>query len=196
MTHRSILVLSLLMVATRCVVADAQQVRFYDENGVTYRETRQLVRRPTWDTRWEDRSKTVYRERVTEETQDRVQTVYTPVTEYRWQPRIRGRFNPLVEPVIEYQLVPHTYWRSAVETRRVPVTRRELVPETTTVPQRVTTLRMVDEEVITRTAVNTPPSSPVPTSVAAGTSIGGQKLEGDPPRQASGWSSGRSTVRR
>ena len=45
--------------------ADAQpSVRYYTENGVTYKETRSTVRRPVVEKRMEQREKTVYREKI------------------------------------------------------------------------------------------------------------------------------------
>ena len=53
-------------------------VRYYTENGITYKETRTTVRRPVVERRLEQREKTVYREKVTTSYEPHTQLSYTP----------------------------------------------------------------------------------------------------------------------
>lgn len=187
------------LLATAARAAD--DVRYYSENGVTYRETRRVVRRPVSDTRLESRERTVYRERLTTETRQSERVVHTPVTEYRWEAHWRGRWNPLQQPYLEYRLVPRTCYQPRTEMVRFPVTHRELIPEKQVVQIPVTNLRFVDEEQISRVAVSGPGAGDpfaAPSYVAQRQRIGGvSRLDSDPPRYGdSGWRTVGGTVRR
>lgn len=179
----------------------ADQVRYYEQNGVTYCETRRVEQMPVVETRTQQSTQTVYREETVTELRDTARQRWTPVTEYRWEATWVGRWNPFVQPYLAYRYVPRTRWECATETVRTPVVSRRLVPETRTVLVPVTTQRMVDREVITRVAVSRP-------AVAGGTTVAGAawtpptvtaqvlpiardrgpvggiaRLESDPPRQ-------------
>ena len=169
--------------------AGGDEVRYFSQDGITYRETRRIVRRPVCETHYRQSSQTVYREEKTSELRDTVRTWWSPVTEYRCEAHWAGRWNPFAEPYMTYRMVPQTHWEHRREVVQVPVTRRRLVPETRTVQTPVVTRRMVTEEVITRVAVGgqMPGSrvvlSPTPTP-ARPEQIGGvARLEKDPPRQ-------------
>ena len=186
----SLLVLVTFAMLAGAGFATAQNVRYYEENGVTYRETRRSVRRPVSETRLETRQRIVQRERITTEWRDTYQTHMTPVTEYQWESRWVGRWNPLQQPYLVHQIVPRTRWEMRASRVTVPVTRRELIPETETVQVPVTTLRMADEEIITRMAVSGSPSGdPFASSgsrLANRSTIGGiGQLKNDPPRRSS-----------
>ena len=197
-----------LLLATSIVflvsqTASADDVRYYTENGVTYRETRRVVRRPVSETRLERREETVYRERTVTEYQETTRVCSVPVTEYRWEAHWAGRWNPFRQPYLEYRLVPYTYCKPRTEVVRVPVVRREMVPEKRIVQVPVTTLRFVEEEQISRVAVSGGSNGLSPTSspsyIASRDRIGGvSRLESDPPRYGnSGWrSAGTVTLRR
>lgn len=175
-------------------LAQGQQVRTYQEDGITYRETRRIVRTPVTETQMVERQQTVYREEVTRETQEVPVNTFTPVTEYRWTPRWHGVLNPFVEPYVTYELLPFSYWQTQSETQQREIVRRELVPEVQTVQTPQTTTRYVEREEITRVALTPVPRrtaavnlSPTPASstpwVARQTTIGGvSQLESDPPR--------------
>jgi hypothetical protein len=169
--------------------AGGDEVRYYEKDGVTYRETRQVVRRPVCETQLRPSTQTVYREEQTSELRETQRTWWSPVTEYRCEAYWVGRWNPLVEPCLAYRMVPRTRWEQRTEVVQVPVTCRRLVPETRTVQVPVSTRRMVDEEVITRVAVGGVRSaapvvlSPTPT-VSRPERVGGvARLDKDPPRQ-------------
>lgn len=162
-----------LVQAWTAAAAQAEEVRYYQQDGVTYRETRRTVTRPISETRYEQREQTVYREQLRTDTQQTTRTVYTPVTEYRWQMYLRGRWNPFVIPYHSYELVPTTRWETRQELVEIPTYRRELVPETHVVQMPVTTHRLAQEEVISRVAVSAAEAKP----------IGGvARLDKDPPR--------------
>jgi hypothetical protein len=168
-------------------IATAEQsVRYYTENGVTYKEVRTKVRRPVVERRMEEREQTVYREQVSTTYEPHTQLTYTPITTYRWEGRWHDVLNPFRTPYVGYHLVPQTHWETRAEQVHRPVTRRDLLPEKRTIQVPVTTHRYVEEEVVHRTAVNQPGSGS--TSVASRSAIGGiHQVENDPPRHASSW---------
>ena len=169
--------------------AGGDEVRYYDQDGTTYRETRRVVRRPVCETQLRPSTQTVYREQQSSELRDTIRKSWTPVTEYRCEARWVGRWNPFAVPYLAYRTVPRTSWEYRTEVTQVPVTYRRLVPETRTVQVPVTTRRMVTEEVITRVAVagRLSPGSQVlsPTPTPSGSErVGGvARLDKDPPRR-------------
>jgi hypothetical protein len=176
------------LVLTSHAVGD--EVRYYTEGGITYRETSRVVRRPVCETEMRETTKTVYREELSSETRETVRTWWSPVTEYRCEAYWEGRWNPLVEPSLSYRFVPETRWECKSEVIQEPVTCRRLVPETRTVQVPVTTRRMVTEEVISRVAVGGNQAgasalslSPTPTPIQTEQIGGVARLDKDPPRQ-------------
>jgi hypothetical protein len=182
----SLIVLALLAAGASEAMAD--EVRYCQQDGVTYRETRRVVRRPVTETRMESRTQTVYHQERTTEMRETTRTRWSPVTEYRWEQRLVGRWNPFVKPYFTHRCVPHTWWEQQTEVIETPVTCCRCVPETRTVQVPVTTHRMVNEEVIHRVAVGSRPSTalaPIPRpTLAAGEPVGGvARLDDkDPPR--------------
>jgi len=161
-----------------------------NDNGVTYRVTRQVVQRSIPTTEYQTRQDKVYRPQVRTEYQAYQQTYLTPVTEYRWVPRMHGRWNPFVAPYWAHELTPTTRWESRPATVQVPVARTEWVEETRTTQVPVTTYRTVPEEYSSRVAVSASPVGAAATSVASrSVPIGGQQLQSDPPRDSNAWSS-------
>jgi hypothetical protein len=186
-------------------VVTAEEIRFYEKDGVTYRETRRTTMRPVSETRYEDRKKTVYRHELISETRPSYRTYNTPVTEYQLRSYWVGRWNPFVQPSVGYRYVPCTRWETHTQVVDVPVLRSEWVADTRTVKVPVTTRRMVEEEVITRVVVSPSTSSDTryarsdgaSVSVARRDRIGGTRLENDPPRAStSGWRAASDTIRR
>jgi len=174
----------------------AEEVRYYEKDGVTYRETRCVVERPFVETRTEQTTQTVYREETVTELRDTVRQRWTPVTEYRWEAVWVGRWNPFVPPYLAYRYVPRTRWECSTETVKTPLVSRRLVPQTQTLQVPVTRQRMVQQEVITRVAVSGSPAPQAPWTQPAATAqlapiarnlsgpIGGvARLESAPPRQ-------------
>ncbi len=173
--------------------ASADEVRYFDKDGITYRETRRAVSRPVATTKIEERERVVYRQKITTETRDTIRTYQTPVTQYFWTTRVHGRWNPFGQPYTTYDLVPVTRWQQHTEIVPVPVGRYEWVPEKTIVRVPVTTYRMVEDEVISRVAVSVSGGSGA-TAIARRPSLGGVEMKNDPPREGSGWRAADSTV--
>ncbi len=201
-----------ILVALACVAASiaaqAQETVTYEKgaDGVTYKVTRRVSQQLAPMTEMQTREEKVLRPRVTTQLQTVQQNYLTPVTEYRWVSRMKGRFNPFVQPYWTQQLEPFTRWQTTQSTVQVPTNSTEWVEERRTVQTPITTYRTVQNETVSRVAVSTPPANyqpntftPVETPLVAsrpGALVGGQRLQNDPPRAASGWRSQDGTLRR
>ena len=189
----------------------ADEVRYYENNGVTWRETRRTVEDRVPVSRMEERTETVYREEFATEMRATPRTSRTPVTEYRWEAFWVGRWNPLAQPYPAYRYVPHTRWETRTETVQVPVNTRRLVPETRVVRGPVGGFQTVQREVVSRVPMGgsrtfvagtlaAGPMTPVQTpAVAQRPEIGGiSRMESDPPRYgtATAWRASTDAVRR
>ena len=133
--------------------ASAQDVRYYEQDGITYREVRSTTQRPVVDVTYQNREETVYRQQVTTKFEDYSQLSYQPVTTYRWEPRWHGWWRIFRGPHVAYHLVPSTTWQAQAHTVRVPITQTQWVPETRVVQQPVKQLKMVEQPQVTRTAM-------------------------------------------
>ena len=162
-------------------------VRYYTENGITYKETRTTVRRPVVERRMEQREKTVYREKVSTSYEPHTQLSYTPVTTYRWEGRWHDVLHPFKTPYVGYHLVPETNWQTNTVQVQRPVTRRDLIPEKQTVQVPVTTHRYVEEEVVHRTPVHGHQIGATTTVTGRGAIGGVHRIDNDPPRYGSAW---------
>lgn len=188
--------------------AIGQEVKMVTRDGVQYQETRRVSQRQVPVTVMQDRQQTVYTQQLTTNTLNHQQLYCVPNTSYQWDTRLRGRWNPFVTPYWTYNLKPVTTWSTQVANVQIPVNQVAWVPQTKTVQTPVTAYRTVEEETVTRVAMNASPtpttglasarplsSRPVggPTATIAarpGTALGGVKLQNDPPRQATGgWQS-------
>lgn len=149
--------LLVLAAASQLLAAD---VRYYQENGVTYRETHYTVQHPVTETVLENQSRVVYRQKVDTTLQDSVRTYQVPVTTYQREMFVLNRWNPFAKPVIAERLVPVTRMETRTENVKLPVSRQQLVPETTVVQVPVTRTRMVNEDITSRIAVSGPVSTP------------------------------------
>jgi|GEM_PF-6480603 len=144
---------------------------------------------------------TFYREQYTTEMQDSNQLVYDPVVHYQWTSRWHNWWNPFAEPYVTYQLEPQTVWQPRWQVVRLPVTRRELIPETRTVQVPARRLGFEPLPPDTRLAEAPPPAAPVKTpalvDVPSRQPFGGiARLENDPPRYGTGTSDAGWTSRR
>ncbi len=182
--------------------AAADQVRYYQQDGITYQETRRSVQRPVWETKTQQTTRTVYKEQYYTETKDVTQVYWCPITTYRAETYWVGRWNPFVEPYLETEWIPETCWQQRTQVVKLPVTSRRLVPEVQKVEAPVSTQKIVTEEVVSRVAVSGPVSQPAPQltpaatptlvarfpgSVSSGEPIGGiARLNQDPPRYGVG----------
>jgi hypothetical protein len=153
MSRLQVVVVSVLVFACGIGAAMAEEVRYFEQNGVTYRETRRTVRRPVTETRIECQNRTVYCPRLQTEVRQTVRTCLIPVTEYQWQAYWQPSWNPFQPPYLAQRLVPLTYWQARTEAVRTPILRQELVPRTVAVAVPVTSRRTIEQQVITRQAV-------------------------------------------
>lgn len=197
MGRRNVLAALVLLPIVGTQVVQADEVRYFEKDGVTYRETRRVVERPVNETHIERREQTVYREQYRTEVNESVRSVVTPVTEYQWTTVMRNRWNPFGRPYLAQELIPVQRWESRQEIVQRPVYRRELVPEVRTVEVPVTTQRLAQEEVITRVAVSGPaPAANVASAPATGNTLGGvARLENDPPRRSTSWRAAEGVTR-
>lgn len=150
--------------------AEADEVRYYEQNGVTYQETRRKVQRPLVQTALTQQQQTVYRQQVSTEYRDVQRTYYVPITENRVQTYWHRRLNPFAPPYLAQKVVPVTRWELRGDVVKVPYTRTDYVPQVVTVQVPTSTQRMVEDEIITRVAVGVP-QAPA-TFVAAQPGIG------------------------
>ncbi len=218
MNQRRLFLTGVLLLAA--TPAMAQDVRYYEDNGITYRETTQTVKRPIPHTEMQSRDVTYYRERYTTDLQDVTRTYQVPVTQYVYEPRVEGRWNPFVQPTLTYRMVPRTHWETKVETVKIPVSRRDVVPETVTQQVPVTTHKIAEDKVVSRVAIGTTgaagagtlASNPSGTSNTGGTtfnasnstlsggtgdSVGGvSKVDPNQPKQNPDCAAGDSLLRR
>ena len=106
-----------------CPAVGAEEVRYFEQNGVTYRETRQVgvpaaaVYQPTAVTS----PVSGCQGRLATQTQQVVRSYWTPVTDYRWETTWVNRWNPFAEPYVAYRYVGRTHWEPRTELVRVPV---------------------------------------------------------------------------
>ncbi len=168
----------------------ADDVRYYDENGVTYRETKHSVQRPMAETHYEDRQQTIYAEQLQTQLLPSQRTTVVPVTEWVNEPYWVNRYNPFAQPYLAYRTVPRIHWETRSEQVQIPVVQRQVVPQQQTVKVPVTTQRFVNEEQISRVAVAVKPSSPVASTAnpaPLSNPAGGVRLDSDPPRGGTAW---------
>ena len=148
----------------------SDETRTVTVNGVPYRETYRAVRRPVTGVQWDQKEVTRYVEQHTTEMRQMQRPVYVPHVRYEWQARVRDRWNPFVQPSVAYELVPRTHWETRLETVKVPVVRRELVPEKRLVDVPRRTLGFEEQqELVSR--VPLPAASAAPAAIARGPQI-------------------------
>jgi hypothetical protein len=184
--------------------AQCDEVRYFEKDGVTYCETRRIVDRRVPESRMEQRTETVYRQRLTTEMQDTTRTDWTPRTEYRWEAYWVGQWNLLARPSLAYRYVPRTHWEPRTVTVKVPVTALRSVPETQTVRRPVAGWRTEQQEEVSRVAVRGRPTgsplAPLDSPVLARRgAIGGiSRLDGHLPRYgtSTAWRASSDAIRR
>ena len=142
-----------LTVCGTCQPGMCQESRFYQQGGITFKETRTKVQQPVREIEYQDQQQTWYRERYITDMQPVAQTVYQPTTQYVWEPRWHEWWRPFQGPHLAYHLVPRSAWQPQVLNQQIPVTRREVIPETRTVRVPTQKLSMKEVEQVTRVAV-------------------------------------------
>ena len=192
-----------------CCLADfsrADEGRYVQVNGITYYDTYRTVQRHVTETSNQQTTRTVYKVQLSTEIRDVTRTWLCPVTTYRAETELVGKWNFFIKPYEETHWVSETQWVPHSEVVKMPVTCQKLVPETQTIQVPVTTQKLVCENIlVSRVMVSgaSPPSTaasgpvarpaqqntPVPTPVQRyqplqqGEQIGGvARLNQDPPR--------------
>jgi hypothetical protein len=216
MSMRQFFIMPVVATFVLAASAFADQLHYYQENGVTYCETRRSVQRPVYETTMQPSTRTVYKEQCSTETKDVTMTYLTPVTTYRIESHWVGILNPFVEPALETELIPQTCWQQRTEViKKMPVTSRKLVPEVQQVQVPVTTRKIITEEyVVNRVAISDPIPQTAPQMIAqpnptparsyanppasiygAGPIGGIARLNQDPPRYGAGTNGSASFTR-
>lgn len=141
--------------------------------GIVYRKVHRTIERPVVQTEVTPQESTIYRPETVVEVTPETRTVYTPVVSHGWEPRVRGRWNPFVQPTLQYEHVPRTHWEARSETVERRQTRTHWVTERrrVEVPQQVVRMQReqkVDYEAVGRVAPQqaTPPNSVQSTEAA------------------------------
>ena len=130
----------------------------------------ELVTRSVPITQWEVRpiTTTVYEPQQVVTDVPSQQVTYTPTTQYVMQPRLRGWWNPLRQPVQSYEFIPVTSWQPKTETVQHPVTNTQWVPKQQVVyaPQPVQRLQ-AQQQIVSR-ELPQPPAGYVPSANPSG----------------------------
>lgn len=137
--------------------------------GMVYRQVKRTVDRPVVETNVEKRQQTIYRPQTVTETKPESRTVYSPVVEYKWEPRMHGRWNPFQKATIAYHHVPETRWEARNEVVQRTNTRTEWVAEKRTVEVPKQVVRMQREQKVDYEPVGrvVPPESNPPGASSA-----------------------------
>ena len=114
--------------------------------GIVYRQVSKMVERPVIETKVEKQNQTVYRPQTVTETKPESRTVYTPVVQYKWQPRMHGRWNPFQQPTVAYHHVPETRWEARNEVVNRTQSRTQWIAENRTVDVSRQQVRMQREQ--------------------------------------------------
>ena len=135
--------IALATVATCLTTISAEstaQTGFFTDpqTGIVYRKVSRTVEKPVVETKIEQQHEVVYRPQTVTETKPHNRTVMTPVVEYKWKPKLTGRWNPFRPPSIRYERIPHTKWEAHNEVVHQTRTTTEWIVEKRTidVPQR------------------------------------------------------------
>jgi len=199
------LLLAATLVAAIAMSSLADEVKYVEENGVTYRETKQVIPQVVTETRLEPREVTVYREKITTDLKQIDRPYQVPITEYQWVPGWQRSWNPFAPPVLTYRLMQVKRFETRTESVQIPVTNRQIVPEKLTQQVPVSTQRVLNNTYISRVAVGTKPApagstgDPFANESATArreTVSDGAKLDSDPPRDGSMWRAADSGMRR
>ncbi|HEX6961748.1 MAG TPA: hypothetical protein VF175_07775 [Lacipirellula sp.] len=184
-------------------------VTYENVDGVRYQVTHRTVQRQIPVTEYKPQQQTTYQQQVVTQNVQHQQVYSVPVTQYRIVSRLNGRWNPFVTPYWTHHYEPVTTYQTQVGTVQIPVTRVNWAPVTQTVQAPVTTYRTANETMESRVAIGPAPMgssntaiasnspsatiSPLGSAPAAATvasrPLGGEKMTGDPPREATGWQS-------
>lgn len=159
---------------TFCCDAQAQSGSRYQtdpQTGIVYEPRTTTVDRPVVETKMEKREQTIYRPQTVTETRPENRTTYSPVVEYKWEPRLHGRWNPFTRPTIQYHHVGETKWEARNEVVQRVNTRTDWVAEKRTVEVPTQTVRIEREQQTDLVAVGrvapAQPAAPVNNAIAS-----------------------------
>jgi hypothetical protein len=134
-------------------VGSAPVVNEVVRDGITYRETKQIVEQMMPVTTMKDQQQTVMTPKVSTETVAHQQVYSIPVTQYEVVPVLHGRWNPFAEPYYTYETQLVTRYQEQTVNVQIPVTKSEWVTETKTVQVPVTEYKMAKQEIVTTVAL-------------------------------------------
>jgi hypothetical protein len=211
-TPRSAAVLLLLAAVSQPALGD--EVTYENgADGIRYQVTRRTIQRQIPVTEYQPQQQTTYQQQVVTQNVQHQQVYSVPVTQYQVVSRLHGRWNPFVTPYWTHHYAPVTTYQTQVGTVQIPVSRVSWAPVTQTVQAPVTQYRTANEEVVTKVALGPVPGATANTALAskplsgspsatisplqgppaqtaiASRPLGGEAMQGDPPRQATGWQS-------
>ncbi len=149
--NSTLLALALAALATPAAFAD--DVRYFEENGIQYRETTQVIQRPITETKYQPHETTSASPRYTTDMQETVRTYQVPVTEQQWVPGLQRTWNVFAPPVLSYRLMPVTRWETRTETVRLPRTKVEYVQTKQVQHVPITNTRIAEERIVRREAI-------------------------------------------
>lgn len=148
--------------------ATAQTGFFTDpQTGIVYRKVSRMTEKPVLETRLSQQSEVVYRPHTITETKPENRTVLTPVVEYRWKPKLTGRWNPFRPPSIRYEKVPITTWEARTEVVHRTKTTTQWIAENRLIELPTKTVRAPRQHSIAYEAVGRLNPSNLPADVAA-----------------------------
>ena len=148
--------------------ATAQTGFFTDpQTGIVYRKISRTIEKPVVQTKIRQQSEVVYRPHTITETKPENRTVITPVVEYKWKPKLSGRWNPFRPPSVRYERVPLTTWEARTEVIHKTKTTTQWVAENRTMEIPINTVRTSREHSVAYEAVGRVSPSNLPANVAA-----------------------------
>lgn len=180
MIHTRMIVASLALGAILSATLRADEVEYFEQNGVRYQKIRQVTQKPISETRYEARQYTTYHPRYTTDMQESVRTYQVPVTEQQWVPGYQRTLNIFAPPVLSYRLVPVTRWETRSETVRVPITRQDYVAQQRVEQVPITTQRLVQDTHEHVIAIG-PSASGAPLVANSNSAMGGSRLDNSQP---------------
>jgi hypothetical protein len=148
--------------------------------GIVYRKVQRTVERPVVETHMQAQQSTYYRPETVVEVRPETRTVYTPVVSYGWEPRMRGRWNPFVQPTIQYEHTPRTHWEARSETVERREARTNWVAEhrSVDVPQQIVKIQREEKEYLEAVGRVAPPMATPPNSAEAAIAARLRPLDG------------------
>src|SRR6266404_5604036 len=112
MLARRSLALAFILPFSVPLMARADDVQYFEKDGVTYRETKHTIHRPVAEMHYEDRQQTVYAEQLQTQLLPSQRTSLIPITEWVNEPYWVNRYNPFAQPYLAYRTVPRIRWET------------------------------------------------------------------------------------